>query len=146
MTAHFRRPVGGARLGLALVLAVPALAAGQTAPDGAAWLVSDSARLCGIGIVIASATDPDRITNPHIRAHASEGRLFRTVVEQAAAHCDLGSRTLLERELLAGAAEALGKSAADLRRAVTVLGRSLGGPWRADEKAAALAAWLLLGS
>jgi hypothetical protein len=25
------------------------------------------------------------------------------------------------------------------------LGKSLGGPWRADEKAAATAAWLLLG-
>ena len=31
-----------------------------------------------VGLVVGSDIDPDRITNPHIRAHALEGRLFRT--------------------------------------------------------------------
>jgi hypothetical protein len=32
----------------------------------------------------------------------------------------------------------------DLKRALIGLGRSLGGPWRAEEKLAALAAWMVL--
>jgi hypothetical protein len=32
----------------------------------------------------------------------------------------------------------------DLKRSVAQLGRGLGGPWRADEKTASLAAWLAL--
>ena len=36
------------------------------------------------------------------------------------------------------------RTEAQLRRAVTELGRSLDGPWRADEKTATLAAWMAL--
>src|SRR5437870_8618975 len=34
-------------------------------------------------LVVGSVIDPDSIANPHIRAHALEGRLFRTTLETA---------------------------------------------------------------
>jgi multidrug resistance efflux pump len=101
-------------------------------------------RLRGAGLVVGSDIDPERIANLHIRAHASEGRLFRTVLEQAARRCDLESRTFVERNLFQQATRALDRPEADLKRTVTELGRSQAGPWRAEEKAAALAAWLVL--
>jgi hypothetical protein len=51
---------------------------------------------------------------------------------------------VVERAVYARAAERLCRSEPELRRAVTELGRPLGGPWRADEKTATLAAWMAL--
>ena len=101
-------------------------------------------RIRGMGIVVGSDIDPAGIANPHIRAHASEGRLFRTVVERAAKRHALRSVTTVEREIVPLAAVALGKSEGVLKRAVTELGATRG-PWRAEQKMAALAAWLVLG-
>ncbi len=101
-------------------------------------------RIRGIGIVVGSDIDPQKIANPHIRAHASEGRLFRTVVEKAAKRHALRTVTTVERELLPLAAVALGRSEGTLKRALTELGDQAAGPWRAEQKMAALAAWLVL--
>ena len=38
-------------------------------------------RLVGAGIVVGSDAPPERIANSHIRAHACEGRLCRTALE-----------------------------------------------------------------
>ena len=35
------------------------------------------------GVVVGSVIDPATVGNQHIRAHANEGRLFRTVLEEA---------------------------------------------------------------
>ena len=101
-------------------------------------------RIRGIGIVVGSDIDPQKIANPHIRAHASEGRLFRTVVEKAAKRHALRTVTTVERELLPLAAVPLGRSEGTLKRALTELGDQAAGPWRAEQKMAALAAWLVL--
>ena len=101
-------------------------------------------RIRGIGIVVGSDIDPQDIANPHIRAHASEGRLFRTVVEKTAKRFALRTVTTVERELLPFAAVALGRPEAAVKRAVTALGDPAPGPWRAEQKMAALAAWLVL--
>jgi len=101
-------------------------------------------RIRGVGIVVGSDIDPQRIGNPHIRAHASEGRLFRTVLERAAKRHALRSVTTVERDMIALAAIALGRSEGALKRAVTDLGGPAPGPWRAEQKMAALAAWLVL--
>jgi hypothetical protein len=45
---------------------------------------------------------------------------------------------------MARAAAALGKSSEQLAASVKELGRGLGSPWGADQKSAALLAWLLL--
>jgi hypothetical protein len=95
-------------------------------------------------LVVGSEIDPERITNPHIRAHALEGRLFRTVLEDALRSGGVPATVVVERDLYARAAQVLGRSEAELKRLATELGRAVGGPWRADEKAAALAACLTL--
>jgi hypothetical protein len=100
--------------------------------------------LRAVGLVVGSLINPARVTNPHIRAHALEGRLFRTVLEEAMQSQGLSCSVIMERNIYTRAAEVLQRSADDLRRCVTALGRSLGQPWRADEKVAALAAWLAL--
>ena len=98
-----------------------------------------------VALVVGSLIDPARIGNDHIRAHALEGQLFRTALERAARAARLPCTTRVERSLYDTAATRLKRSREALRRAVTDLGDALGGPWRADEKAATLAAWLALG-
>jgi len=100
--------------------------------------------LCGAGVVVGSLIDPERIANAHIRIHALEGRLFRDVVEVAAGRSRLTCSIWRERDLYALAAGVLNQSERELRALVTTLGRTVSGSWRAEEKAAAVAAWLVL--
>jgi hypothetical protein len=101
-------------------------------------------RVRSVALVVGSVIDPGAIGNDHIRAHALEGRLFRTALERAALSLRVPCTTLVERSLYETAAARLKRAPAALKRALTALGADVGGPWRADEKAATLAAWLLL--
>jgi hypothetical protein len=96
------------------------------------------------GLVVGSVIDPRKVGNPHIRAHASEGRLFRTVLEEALRSHGVGCDVIVEKQLAAKAAADLGRQNTDIARAIAGFGRTLGGAWRADEKAACVAAWLAL--
>jgi hypothetical protein len=98
----------------------------------------------GVGLVVGSDGDPTKIANPHVRAHASEGRLFREILEAGAAACGLPCFVLVERDAYEEASKALHRKADSLQRAVAELGRTVPGPWRAEEKTAALAGWLAL--
>jgi hypothetical protein len=95
-------------------------------------------------LVVGSVIDPYSIANPHIRAHALEGRLFRTTLEASlrsrGIHCSL----FTERDAYAVAAKSLGLSTGRIREMLANLGRAATGPWRADQKLAALAAWMAL--
>ena len=102
-----------------------------------------SACPCG-ALVVSSDADPARIANPHVRAHAGEGRLFREALETALRAQGLAPRVFLARALPERAARALGRGDRELAREVAALGAALGPPWRGEEKAAALAAWTLL--
>jgi len=97
------------------------------------------------GVVVGSDINPDAIANPHIRAHASEGRLFRRVTEDALGRLGLTCSVWVERTLYACAARRLGCSEQQVRQRAAGFGRSLPGGWRADDKTAAVAAWLALG-
>jgi hypothetical protein len=55
-------------------------------------------------------------------------------------HCDV----IVDKNLAEKAVLKLRRSSAEITRAVAALGKALGGPWRADEKAACTAAWLAL--
>lgn len=103
-------------------------------------------RLVGVGIVAGSVVDPATIANEHIRAHAAEGRLFREVIERAARTARLRATVVVEKQLLDRAAKALRRSARGLKDRVSALGQDLDGSWRAEDKAAALVAWMALGS
>ena len=120
--------------------------AGQSIADWVAGCDAAGYQLGGAGVVVGSEVDPDRIANPHIRAHAAEGRLFRTVVEVATRACGLTCTTFVERKLFAHAAAILARSEAQLKRDLAQLGRTPNRPWRQEQKAAAAAAWVVLAS
>ena len=89
-------------------------------------------------LVVGSLTEPMKIANPHIRAHAYEGQLFRTVLQDALRTSGVESSAVLEREIYAQAAARLNRSEADIKRVVDGMGASVGRPWTANEKLAAL--------
>jgi hypothetical protein len=92
-------------------------------------------------LVVGSQIDPANIANPHIRAHALEGRLFRSVVEQSLQAHEIRTEVLLERDAYPTVAAGLKQSSDDVKRAIQDLRRSAsakGRPWRAEEKLAAL--------
>jgi hypothetical protein len=107
-------------------------------------LQSEGLKVYGTGIVGAKDRDLARIGNYHIRAHAAEGLLFRRVLDLAADANGLKRRTFPDRELDQIATTELGLQSAILKRKLNDLGRLLDAPWRADEKQAATAAWLVL--
>lgn len=101
-------------------------------------------RLRGVGIVVGSLINPERIGNEHIRIHALEGQLFRGVVEDAAARSTLARVTWRDRDLPASAVEIFKRPEQELRAKLAALGKTVPGSWRAEQKLAALAAWLVL--
>jgi hypothetical protein len=101
-------------------------------------------QLAGAGIVVGSLVDPERIANDHIRIHALEGRLFRRVVEEAVAGNALPCSIWRDRDLYARAVESLRLLEQQVRAQLASFRGSVAGPWRAEQKAAATAAWLAL--
>jgi hypothetical protein len=99
---------------------------------------------CGAALVVGSVIDPATVANPHIRAHANEGRLFRTVVAQALEAREIHCAVVVEKKLGAESARALRFNEAGIASTVQRFGRTLGSPWRVEEKAAATAAWMAL--
>jgi len=93
-------------------------------------------------VVVASLTDPATIANQHMRAHASEGRLFRTVLVDALEQCGVTVRVVLEREVYDLLGKALRRSPSQAKILVAALGEGAG-RWRAEQKVAAAAAWLI---
>ena len=98
----------------------------------------------GVGVVGAGDRNLERIGSTHIRAHAAEGVLFRRVLEVAAQENSLPSRRLDERSLDESAASELNLPVTKLKGQLAEMGRAVGSPWRTDEKAATIAAWLAL--
>ena len=88
--------------------------------------------------------DPSRVGNPHIRAHASEGQLFREVLREALESRGVACDVIVEKDLPKRVAAGLQRRDGEIRSVVARFGREVGGPWRADEKAASTAAWMLL--
>jgi hypothetical protein len=95
-------------------------------------------------LVIGSQLDPATIANPHIRAHALEGQLFRSALEQALSSQGIRTMIFLERNAYDKATTQLKKSGLDVRRTIQNFGRFTDAPWRAEQKLAALGAWLAL--
>ena len=95
-----------------------------------------------VGIVAGSLIDPATIRQPHIRAHAMEGRLFRTVLEDVVRARGLSCFVLGEKTALTAAVKVIHRRKDAIRRTLGKLGRHVDGPWRTVEKMAALAAWV----
>ena len=105
---------------------------------------SDGKKVCAVGIVGAPNRDLARIGNYHIRAHAAEGVLFRRVLDDAARANGLPFRAFAEREFAGVLERELGSRSIFVKKRLDVAARGLPPPWRADDKLAAMAAWLVL--
>jgi len=101
-------------------------------------------RIVGAGIVVGSTGDPGTIRNDHIRAHAEEGRLFRVVIENALKLSRLKFSVTREKDSLGEGKKMLGVSEPGLRTELAKMGKAVEGSWRAEEKAATLAALMAL--
>ncbi|HWC75677.1 MAG TPA: hypothetical protein VG454_17255 [Gemmatimonadales bacterium] len=100
-------------------------------------------RIKGAGIVVPSLTDPATISSPHMRAHASEGRLFRIVSAESLERSRVKTEVILERDVYDHLAKQLHSSVVRVKQRVETLGEAVR-PWRAEQKVAAAAAWLIL--
>ena len=98
------------------------------------------------GLVVGSVIDPNRIGNPHIRAHALEGALFRRVAVGGLEALRIGSTVVVEREVYGAAARAARLTERQLKGMVAELAGQVRGRWRSEEKTAAAAACLALAS
>jgi hypothetical protein len=109
-------------------------------------LLAQGLTVSGVGIAGSADRDLSKIGNYHIRAHAAEGLLFRRVLESAAQRNKLAHRTFSEKTLPAQAASELHWALAQLNKHLKAVGQSAGPPWRAEQRVAATAAWLVLPS
>ncbi len=86
----------------------------------------------------------ERILAAHPLLHSAEGELFREALRAAIRQCGLQPIEVKERELFTRAAARLRLPASRIEEHVAAMGKSIGPPWRQDEKFAAAAAWLAL--
>ena len=97
-----------------------------------------------VGVVGAPDRDLARIGNPHIRAHAAEGVLFRHVLELGAKANGVKCRAFSDRDFDKAATAGVSKDYAKIKQRLENLRHSVSPPWRTDEKQAAMAAWMVL--
>jgi hypothetical protein len=86
----------------------------------------------------------EQVLASHALIHAAAGAHFRAALERAAARLGLVASRIRARELDARAAATVGRPIESLRDDLKRIGHELGPPWTADQKAAALLAWVLL--
>jgi hypothetical protein len=108
---------------------------------GQGYAVAGACVLLGSG---RPATGLAATLRSHPMIHTAEGDFFRGALQTACESCGLPVLGVKEKELVRQAASALSISADDLQLRVAGLGKSLGPPWRQDEKLCAIAAWLAL--
>jgi hypothetical protein len=80
----------------------------------------------------------------HALIHTAEGEFFRAALRGACESWGLTVCGWKERDMPAVAAQMLHRSAEELQGALAKLGKTVGPPWRQDEKLAALGAWVAL--
>jgi len=106
----------------------------KSAPRAAGILDSSGRTGDSLGAILAS----------HALIHTADGNHFREALARACRRCDLDVVRVRQKDLAGRAAQALVKSPAQIAATLAALGKAVGPPWGADQKSAALLAWLLL--
>jgi hypothetical protein len=86
----------------------------------------------------------EELLKAHPLLHAAEGELYRRVFTEALASLGCRPPRVAPDTLTHEAAAATGLTPAKLSAHVAAMGKAAGKPWTADQKRAALAAWLAL--
>jgi hypothetical protein len=113
----------------------------RTARQEMERMLEEFAGIARAAMVVGSTIDPDSLGNPHVRAHALEGKLFREVVAEALARHGIVCGVLVERDAYAKVAAAAAATEQRVRTEIAALGQGRIKPWRSEEKLATLAAW-----
>jgi hypothetical protein len=80
----------------------------------------------------------------HLRMHQAEGLLYPDALARAAKQCRLGFVAVPQKSLHTQASDALATAPDALAARIAALGKSIGPPWGADQKNAALATMIAL--
>jgi hypothetical protein len=86
----------------------------------------------------------EKILPSHPLLHTAEGELFRNAIMTACGNYGLSVTRVKEREALIRSSSGLGISEAGIQQHLARMGKTIGPPWRQDEKSATRAAWLAL--
>jgi hypothetical protein len=105
------------------------------------YRVASAAVLMAAGHLLPSLPE---ILRAHPLIHTAEGEFFRKSVIKACQRLKIPVTQIRERELEEQAKSAFGKRAALVSRRISTIRASIGPPWTADHKAAALGALLTL--
>jgi hypothetical protein len=112
-----------------------------------AQLKQNGFTIAGAGILLSAARPLPglpAILRSHPLLHTAEGEFFRESLIRASEHCLLPVTTIKEREVWNKAATLSGLTPDALQSQIDALGKTLGPPWRQDEKLASLAALIAL--
>ena len=110
-------------------------------------LKAAGARVSACGLLLGSGKPlPELagILKSHALIHTAEGEMFRGVLSQAAERLGVRVIGVKEKQIWPEAAAALHQSAEAIAAQLKAMGRSLGPPWREDERLATLVAWIAL--
>ena len=121
-----------ARAGLRRVVA--ALEEQGYAPRAVGILASSGRRGSSLAAILAA----------HPLIHTADGEHFRDALNSAASACGLPVTRVPLKELPGQAAAAIRRPLPALEDTLKAMGRAAGPPWTADQKSAALLAWMLV--
>jgi hypothetical protein len=113
----------------------------------AAFKAQLTAKVIGAGMAAppSKALPPlEAIVKSHARVHAAEGELYRRVFEKASTALRVRTTRVAIDELTPRVAAALRMTPAAVAARLLAMGKASGKPWTADQKQAALAAWIAL--
>jgi hypothetical protein len=113
----------------------------------AAQLAARGVTMTTVGVLDAAGRKGGSLASilaSHALIHAADGEHFRQALAAGAERSGLAVRRVRARDLPAQAEEGLRRPSAALRDVVSAFARQVGPPWGADQKLAALLAWLLL--
>jgi hypothetical protein len=100
-----------------------------------------------VGVLESAGRKPPSLASilaSHALIHAADGDHFRNALAVAAEQLGLTVYRIQARTLEEQAAAILRRPKAQLLDTVNALGRQVGSPWGADQKKAALLAWLIM--
>ncbi|HEX8797561.1 MAG TPA: hypothetical protein VF772_03065, partial [Terriglobales bacterium] len=109
--------------------------------------IRKSFRVSACGVLIGSGRplpSLEKILPSHPLLHAAEGALFRNAIMTACRNYGLSVTSVKEKEAWMRSSSELGISQEGIQQHLARMGKTIGPPWRQDEKFATLAAWLAL--
>ena len=110
-------------------------------------LKAAGARVSACGLLLGSGKPlPELagILKSHALIHTAEGEMFRGVLAQAAERLGVRVIGVKEKQIWPETATRLNQSAAAIAAHLKAVGKSIGPPWREDQRLATLVAWIAL--